>query len=105
MHLTLLPKFAIMNVEVKKMAQSDEQFPVLFENSVLRVHRYYTNEIFIEDKQSGAEMRIGLCQSGEGLQFTTSSMVEPIRITNMIGWRVGPRWLYTTQSSATATES
>ena len=70
------------------------QLPTLYEDGHLRVYKNPTNEIFVEDKDTRATMRISsyMRPGGDGgLQFTTDSLVEPIRVTNMIGWRVGPR--------------
>ena len=65
---------------------------LIYEDGSLRIYKNPTNEIFVEDKETKASMRISSYpHCGKGLQFTTSELVEPIRVTNMIGWRVGPR--------------
>lgn len=64
----------------------------LYENVSLRIYKNPTGEIFVEDKDTKATMRISTYpHDGGGLQFTTDQLVEPIRVANMIGWRVGPR--------------
>lgn len=68
-----------------------EMFPVLFENGLVRVYRNHMSEIFVEDIQSGATMRISSFRSLGGLKFTTASLVEPVQVEGMLGWRVGPR--------------
>lgn len=69
-----------------------ESFPILYEDHSVRIYKNPTDEIFIEDIRSGATMRLSSYpQSDGGLQFTTDGRVEPIRISNMIGWRVSPR--------------
>lgn len=72
--------------------RTDTQFPEIYDDGILRIHRNHCREIFVTDVRSGATIRLGSYpHAGGGLQFTTSARVEPIRITNMIGWRVGPR--------------
>ena len=64
----------------------------IYENGSLRIYKNPTNEIFVEDKKTGTTIRMSDYPHGKGgLQFTTDQLVEPIRVTNMIGWRVGPR--------------
>lgn len=75
-----------------KFKHGSMNFPILHENGLVCVYKNPPNEIFVEDLRTGAVMRISSYpHSGGGLQFTTSELVEPIRITNIIGWRVGPR--------------
>ena len=75
-----------------KFKHGSESFPILFEDGRVRVYKNPTNEIFVEDIQSGATMRISSYGYLDGgLQFTTDGRVEPIRVSNMIGWHVGPR--------------
>ena len=73
-------------------AFGNEDYPILFEGNGLRVYTDVSSEIFIEDLRTGANMRISAYpfQNG-GILFTTDQLVEPIRVTNLIGWRVGPR--------------
>ncbi len=67
-----------------------EAFPILYEDSRVQIFKNPSNEIFIEDIRSGATIRLSSYPHG-GLQFTTDGLVEPIRITNTIGWRISPR--------------
>ena len=70
----------------------NEGFPILFDDGRMRVYKNPTNEIFVEDKESGSTMRVSQYLHGKkGLQFTTDELVEPIRVANTIGWRIGPR--------------
>ncbi|MEK7187904.1 MAG: hypothetical protein AAB691_03625 [Patescibacteria group bacterium] len=72
--------------------RKDSQFPEIYNDGRIRVYRNPSREIFVEDVRSGTTIRISsYLGNGGGLQFTTDALVEPIRITNMIGWRVGPR--------------
>ena len=73
----------------KKFQFGNEGFPVFFDDGRLRVYKNPTNEIFVEDCKTGATMRIN--SGRNGLQFTTSEVVEPVQVPGMIGWRVGPR--------------
>lgn len=66
------------------------QCPILFEDGRVRVYNSPSGEIFVEDTRSGVSMRIKPSHLG-GLQFTTDGRVEPIRVTNTIGWRISPR--------------
>ena len=68
----------------------EEQFPVLYENGLIRVYRNPTGEIFVQHEETNVTMRIHSVR-GEGLQFTTAGRVEPVRVTNMIGWKVSTR--------------
>jgi len=69
------------------------QFPILYEDGVFRIYKNPTNEIFIEEKESGTTIRMNpYCHGNGGIQFTTGGcVVEPIMVNHMIGWRVGPR--------------
>ncbi len=68
----------------------DTNYPILYEDYNLRVYKNPSNEIFVEDIESGAVMRIFSYLSRgngtQGLSFTTSERVEPVQIDNMIGW-------------------
>jgi len=68
----------------------NEQFPIHYEGRYLRVYTNPSGELFVEDTRSGVSMRINPAHPG-GLEFTTDGRVGPIRVTNMIGWRVEPR--------------
>jgi len=65
------------------------QFPILCEVRGVRVYKNPTDEIFIENIETGVTMR--LKASCGGLEFTSEGRVEPIQVSNMIGWRVGRR--------------
>ncbi|HXF44292.1 MAG TPA: hypothetical protein VNK70_02395 [Candidatus Paceibacterota bacterium] len=66
------------------------QFPIHYEGGYLRVYTNPSGELFVEDTRSGVSMRINPSHPG-GLQFTTDGRVEPIRVTNTIGWCVERR--------------
>lgn len=69
-----------------------ENFPIHFDDGCLRVFTNPSNEVFVEDIKTGVKIRISsYYYAGGGLEFTTSGRVEPTRVTNMIGWRIGPR--------------
>ena len=69
-----------------------DQFQIHYERGYLRVYTNPSGELFVEDTYSGVSMRINLFLSYPGgLQFTTDGRVEPIRVTNVIGWRIEPR--------------
>ena len=67
-----------------------DQFPIHYERGHLRVYTNPSGELFVEDTRSGVSMRINPSHPS-GLQFTTDGRVEPIRVTNTIGWRVERR--------------
>ena len=67
-----------------------DQFPIHYEGRYMRVYTNPSGELFVEDTRSGVSMRINPSHLG-GLEFTTDGRVEPIRVTNMIGWRVERR--------------
>lgn len=70
----------------------DDQFPEIYNDGEVRIYRNPSREIFIEDVRSGAKIRLkSYPYLDGGLQFTSDGRVEPIRVSNMIGWRVGPR--------------
>jgi hypothetical protein len=78
--------------DATKYQFGNESFPVLFDDGLVRVYKNPTNEIFVEDKETGATMRINRYPYGKkGLQFITAELVEPIQVNNTIGWRIGPR--------------
>ncbi len=75
-----------------RFKHGNEDFPILFEDSHVRVYKNPTDEIFVEDIKSGAKMRINSYRYLDGgLQFTTEGRVEPVLVTNMIRWRISPR--------------
>lgn len=72
--------------------RTDTQLPEIYNDGRIRIFRNHCREIFVEDVRSGTTIRFGFHGYGKGgLEFTTDSLVEPIRVTNTIGWRVGPR--------------
>lgn len=76
---------------VRQVSHSEEILDLL-DDGRIRVFKNPCNEIFVEDVRTGTTIRISNYPYGSGgLQFTTDHLVEPIRVTNMIGWRVGPR--------------
>ena len=77
--------------EQAEFGPGSESFPILYQDGQVRVYRNPTREIFVEDIQSGAAMRISSYGHGEGLQFTADGRVEPIQTNGMIGWRVSRR--------------
>jgi hypothetical protein len=75
-----------------KQRYGTEEFPVRIEKRGLRVFENPSGELFVEDIRSGTQMRMSSYPHGKGgIEFTTDQLVEPIRVTNTIGWRVGPR--------------
>lgn len=69
----------------------DKRFPILYERGYLQVYTNPAGELFLEHtKKLGVSMRIDPANH-DGIEFTTDARVEPIRVSNMIGWRVGPR--------------
>ena len=75
-----------------KFENGCEHFPILYEGYGVRIFKNPCGEIFIRDAQSGVTMRLKhSTNSSGGLEFTTEGSVEPIRINNMIGWRVCKR--------------
>ena len=73
--------------------EREEQFPTLFKQGNLRVFKNPSNEVFVEDLKSGAQIRINAETRGKGgLEFTANQLVEPTVVNgSMIGWRVHPR--------------
>jgi hypothetical protein len=71
-------------------SKRDDQFPTHFNNGRLEVFSNPSGEIFVVDLATKSQMRISAHPRG-GLQFTTPELVEPERVTNMIGWSVKKR--------------
>ena len=62
---------------------------VIYDDGRLRVSKNHSGDLFISDIKSGTEIRLSSYPNLDGgLQFTTRGRVEPIRITNTIGWRI-----------------
>ncbi len=77
------------DVARKDAQKLGDGFRVLDENSQRRIYLNPDGEVFIKDLRSDTEMRVNLSRyPGDGLEFTTSSRVEPICFKNMIGWRI-----------------
>lgn len=73
-----------------KYMYDSENFPILFENSEVVIFKNPSNEIFIQEKKFGSEMRMNF---DDGIQFTSQCRVEPYRTpTSMIGWRIKKSW-------------
>lgn len=78
--------------EAARFEHGSESFPILHDNGRIRVYKNPCGEVFVKDIRSGATMRINSYGYGRGgLSFTTDGRVEPIRVTNTIGWLVEPR--------------
>ncbi len=73
-----------------RFEHGNKQFPIHYEGRYMRVYTNPSGELFVEDTRCGVWMRINLSHP-DGLEFTTDGRVEPIRVTNMIGWRLSPR--------------
>lgn len=74
----------------KQRYEGSDEFPILAEVRGVRVYKNPSNEIFIENIESGVVMR--LSASRGGLEFTTfncgGASCKPIVVANSIGWRV-----------------
>ena len=46
-----------------------------------------SGELFVRNPDSRVEIRIS--KSGNSIIFTSQALVTPIRISNMIGWKIG----------------
>lgn len=69
----------------------NENFPIIHDNGRLQVYTNHAGEIFVEDKGSGAIMRINPYGNGQGIRFSAAGgRVEPIVVNGMIQWRVSP---------------
>ena len=65
----------------------NEQFPVLYEDGTVKIYKNPTNEIFVKNLKSGAEMRI--TPRKEKLELTThGSYMKPCIINGSIGYTV-----------------
>lgn len=81
-----------MNGHQQRYEHGSEDFPILYERDGVRIYKNPSDEIFIKDTESGVTMRFSRSHyPGGGLSFTTDGFVDPIRVTNMIGWRVHNR--------------
>lgn len=76
-------------VDETKFMHGSVDFPILFQNYGMVVYKNPSGEIFVQNKVSKVQMR--LTYVGRGLVFTTEDLVEPTRVTNMIGWKITPR--------------
>lgn len=75
--------------QATRFEHGSESFPIHYDDGRIRVFTNPCGEVFVKDIRSGAQMRIN--SHGRGLEFTTDGRVEPIRVTNTIGWLVSPR--------------
>jgi len=76
----------------QKRAHNSDQFPILGEVMGIRVYKNPCGELFVEDIESGVQIRINRNHHHYGgLAFTNQSRVEPVAICNMIVWHVGAR--------------
>jgi len=73
-----------------KFKHDNEQFPIHYKRGCLQVFTNPSGDLFVEDTRSGVFMRISPSHP-DGLEFTTDGRVDPIRVSNMIGWRVQRR--------------
>ncbi len=76
-----------------KKTPDNKDFPTLYEDGQLRVFKNPSGEVFVRDVRSGTTMCIHSHPYPDGgLVFTAEgSLVEPIKVTNTIGWLIGPR--------------
>jgi hypothetical protein len=83
----LLPK------KERQMSDDDRfTFSEIFNNGVVKIYKNDCGEIFIEDLKSGVKIRLNRYpHHNGGLIFTTSDLVEPTTVTNMIAWKITPR--------------
>ena len=79
-----------MTATPRRFERNSENFPILYEGYGIRIFRNPCHEIFIEDVESGAAMRLNRSHyPGGGLMFTAAQdRVDPISINGMIGWRI-----------------
>jgi hypothetical protein len=75
----------------QKYKDRNHQFPIHYEGRGLRVFTNPTGELFVEDIASKVTLRMNSTHRPEGLQFTTDAYLDPIHVTNMIGWRASYR--------------
>ena len=55
----------------------------------IKVFTNSSGEVFVENTKTGVNMRINTTK--KGLQFTTTHMVQPVQVSNMIGWQIGDK--------------
>jgi hypothetical protein len=73
---------------VKDLSYKEEpQFPVHYTGRDIKVFTNSSGEVFVENTKTGVHMRINTTR--EGLQFTTAHRVQPVQVSNMIGWNIG----------------
>ena len=77
----------------KKDGRNEDEFPkTVYDDGKIHIKVNHCGELFIKDTESDATIRLkSYPHLKGGLQFTTDGRVEPIRVTNMIGWSVVPR--------------
>ncbi len=68
----------------------EEQFPTIFTDGRIRIYKNPTNEIFMKHLKTGVTIRF--YDSSDGIGFTTQhAIVEPQRVSNIIGWLIRKR--------------
>jgi hypothetical protein len=82
------PGCVIVSVEkLMDEVTEESQFLVHYIRRDIKVFTNSSGEVFVENTKTGVRMRINITR--EGLQFTTDSIVQPARVSNMIGWNIG----------------
>ena len=73
--------------EMAKYVYGNKDFPILMESHEIRVYKNSSDEVFIEEKETGIVLRFS---AGNGLAFTTDSGVslEPRMVGAKLGWGV-----------------
>jgi hypothetical protein len=61
----------------------NEQFPVLFENAMIKVFKNPSDEIFIEHKHSGVQLRIADMSNDLSILFSTNSVIVPYSMNGL----------------------
>lgn len=68
----------------------NENFPIVYEDERVQIFLNSSREIFIErkDKSKGQKVEMRINAVTDGLEFTTDSRVDPVRVSNTIGWKL-----------------
>ncbi|MDO8302488.1 MAG: hypothetical protein Q7T18_04515 [Sedimentisphaerales bacterium] len=71
-------------------------FPILYEDSCLRVYKNPDGDIFVESVSGGPEKLDATIRFSQGagkgeLVFSANGRLEPTMVCGMIGWRLTPR--------------
>jgi len=78
----------------QKFRDGDQNFPIIHENSRIRIYQNPNKEIFVEDILSGATLRLNACDYAcRGIDFVAEGChVEPmVTERGTVGWRVSLR--------------